>query len=86
MQEAKNPEIESVKVTMPIITEGNNTAEFKHLIETPAPKASILVAIARSIKQENEMPQVSAGFSFSNASLINLSPRNKNTVNTIHFE
>ena len=60
--------------------------ELHNLIVTPAPSASILVAIAKDIKQRKEMHLISTFSSFLNVSNKNFKPKNINTANTIHFE
>ena len=62
------------------------TGTFKNLKETPAPKASILVAIARVNIQNKEIHFMSFFSSFENTSIKNLHPNPANIANTIHFE
>ena len=68
---------------IPIEIDGNHILLFKRRIETPAPKASILVAIARLTIQKVEIQFIFSFSSFKNASNINFNAKRKNTKKTI---
>lgn len=80
------PQKDNAKVIKPITKDGNNIGTPKNFIETPAPKASMLVANARVNMQTGEIQEILACSSLLNASFKNLIPNNKKTTKTIHFE
>ena len=82
----QNPEKENTNVTIPIKTDGLNTETSNNLKDTPAPNASILVAIAKKKRQYKEIQQHSIFSLVSNALFKNFKPKNINIVKTIHFE